>query len=466
MSLIDDKWKLLFDRYEIEKKVSESGPFCITADQIREYKEPRLMTKFDTRESLPSVFGSRLGILPVTRGSYVIGEFDLYADFPEAGAGISGIRPAKVKKVSIPDYYETIDINDIRSEAGAINVMGISGILDDFLEGEGFKQTVSGRMASGNFSFQVNPVKPASKAGPAAATGRMGGNGTTAGTGRMGGNGTIAGTGGKEGSWQLTVNNSQVEIDGGFEDRDTFAVIEGKNVVHSNFLVRQLYYPYRLWSGKLAKPVRPVFMVYSNNIFRLMEYEFTDPFCYNSIRLIREGQYSLEDTDISAADLRDAWERTAVKPEPQVTFIQADSFEKVISLVEHLNEGPLTPAEIAEVFGFRERQSDYYFNACRYLGLAVKEKDGDRTVRVTITPRGRKLLKLNYKARQIRYIELILEHGIFHELFDTVMRRGEIPDKKYIEKKILEQNLCSSNVAGRRASSVSGWLKWMAGLVQ
>ena len=85
MSIIDDKWKLLFDRYDIEKKVSESGPFYITADQIREYKEPRLMTKFDTRESLPSVFGSRLGILPVTRGTYVIGDFDLYADFPEQG---------------------------------------------------------------------------------------------------------------------------------------------------------------------------------------------------------------------------------------------------------------------------------------------------------------------------------------------------------------------------------------------
>ena len=142
MSIIDDKWKLLFDRYDIEKKVSESGPFYITADQIREYKEPRLMTKFDTRESLPSVFGSRLGILPVTRGTYVIGDFDLYADFPEQGGPgnlVPGTRVPGVKKAAIPDYYETIDINDIRSEAGAINVMGISGILDDFLGGENFK---------------------------------------------------------------------------------------------------------------------------------------------------------------------------------------------------------------------------------------------------------------------------------------------------------------------------------------
>ncbi len=181
---------------------------------------------------------------------------------------------------------------------------------------------------------------------------------------------------------------------------------------------------------------------------------------------MKEGLYSLEDTDISMQDLREAWERTAIKPEPPVVFIQADSFEKVISLVEHLNDRALTPAEIAEVFGFRERQSDYYFNACRFLGLAVKEKDEERNVRVTITTRGRILLKLNYKARQIRYVQLILEHGIFHDLFGIVLRTGEIPDKRYIEKCIVEQGLCSSSVAGRRASSVSGWLRWIAGLVK
>ena len=111
MSIIDDKWKLLFDRYDIEKKVSESGPFYITADQIREYKEPRLMTKFDTRESLPSVFGSRLGILPVTRGTYVIGDFDLYADFPEQGGPgnlVPGTRVPGVKKAAIPDYMRRL----------------------------------------------------------------------------------------------------------------------------------------------------------------------------------------------------------------------------------------------------------------------------------------------------------------------------------------------------------------------
>lgn len=426
MSLIDDKWELLFDRYEIEKKVSESGLFYITADQIREYKEPRLMTKFDTRESLPKVFGGRLGILPVTRGSYVIGNFDLYEEFPE-----SGLKNPGVKRVGISDYYETIDIGDIRSEAGAINVMGIAGILDDFLEGSGFAQTVSGRMASGEFQFYVESqssklLRPS----------------------------------------RIEVKNSQVEIDGGFESRESFAVIEGKNVVHSNFLVRQLYYPYRLWEEKLRKQVRPVFLVYSNNIFRLMEYEFTDLFSYNSIRLVREKHYSLEDTDITMEALCGAWRQTEVKPEPDVTFIQADSFEKVISLVENLKDGPMTAVEIAELFGFRERQSDYYFNACRYLGLAVKERDEDGQIRVFLTKQGRGLLKLNYKSRQMEYVKLILEHQIFHDMFDLILRTEEIPDKRTICRRMEELNLCSQSLIERRSSSVVGWLRWMMGLVE
>ena len=176
MSLIDEKWEILFEKYHIREEIRRNGRFLITADQIRQVKEPRLMTKFDTRESRPEVFGSRIGILPVTRGSYVLGEFDLYQDFPET---IGGVKLAAAK---IPDYFETIDVRDIRSEAAAIHVMGIAGILDDFLGEERMAQTVSGRMGSGSFEFQVK------------------GNGDRR-------------------AYTIQVRNSQVEIDGGFEER-------------------------------------------------------------------------------------------------------------------------------------------------------------------------------------------------------------------------------------------------------
>lgn len=426
MSLIDDKWEILFEKYNIENEIKRNGKFYITADQIREVKEPRLMTKFDTRESLPSVFGKKISILPVTRGKYVLGEFDLYQDFPEMVSDIKQMTSAQ-----IPDYYQTIDINDIRSEANAINIMSIAGILDDFLGESEMVQTVSGRMSSGSFGFNVSDYKR-----PFDANFKP----------------------------YIIVDNSQVEIDGGFENPNVFSIIEGKNVVHSNFLIRQLYYPWRLWKNKIDKPIRPVFMVYSNNIFRLLEYEFTDINYYNSLRLVQERNYSLEDIEITLDDLVDVWHKTVVQPEPDVTFIQADSFNKVISLVEHLNENPMNAAEIADLFGFKERQSDYYYNACKFIGLAEKRTD-EEGVKVHITGTGRRLLKMKYKERQLEYVSLILRHQIFHELFDTMMRIGEVPDKNCVTAKMRELRVCSDNLIERRSSSVRGWLYWILTLV-
>lgn len=424
MSLIDEKWEILFEKYNIESAIKKNGIFYITADQIREVKEPRLMTKFDTKESLPKVFGNRIGILPVTRGKYVLGEFELYQDFPEINSDIKQITNAK-----IPEFYETIDINDIRSEANAINIMGIAGILDDFLGEENMVQTVSGRMSSGDFNFCVDSTSKACV-----------------------------------GKKFIRVQNSQVEIDGGFENYNIFSLLEGKNVVHSNFLVRQLYYPMRLWNSKISKPIRPVFMVYSNNIFRLLEYEFTDINSYNSIKLVNERNYSLEDVQIKIEDLIYVWQQTHIVPEPDVTFIQADSFNKVISLVENLNDSPMSSTEIAELFGFRERQSDYYFNACKYLGLAEKVTD-EEGVKVHISSLGKRLLKMRYKERQLEYVRLILQHQIFNDLFEVMLRTGEIPNKKFIASKMRELKVCGDNLIERRSSSVRGWLYWILTLV-
>lgn len=437
MGIIEEKWEALFEKYHIREQAEEKGLFYITADQIREFKEPRLMTKFDTRESVPGVFG-KLGILPVTRGKYVIGDFRLYQDFPEEGntalrePGGRGRRGAeairRVDSSRLPGYLETIDIRDVRSEAAAIKLMGIAGILEDFLGEERMLETVSGRMASGRFDFQVHSGD------------------------------------GKRLS-QISVNNSQVEIDGGFEGRDCFAVVEGKNVVHSNFLVRQLYYPCRLWRQKIRKPVRPVFLVYSNQIFRLLEYEFEDWDVYDSARLVRERRYSLEDTEIRMEELSAVLQAAEEKPEPEkIPFIQADSFDKVISLIEHLGNGALTAQEIAGIFGFKERQSDYYYNACAYLGLAVREKGEDGQRRVRLTPLGRKILSLPYRERQLKLAGQIFEHGIFRELFGVLLRTGQPPDRRYIAGRMRERGLCGESLAERRASSVAGWLRWMRGL--
>ena len=72
----DDAWEKLFTKYDILNQVDMHQKYVITAGQIKEYREPRLMAKFDHIINLPQIFAkNRLSILPISRGSYVISKF-------------------------------------------------------------------------------------------------------------------------------------------------------------------------------------------------------------------------------------------------------------------------------------------------------------------------------------------------------------------------------------------------------
>lgn len=73
---------------------------------------------------------------------------------------------------------------------------------------------------------------------------------------------------------------------------------------------------------------------------------------------------------------------------------------------------------------------------------------------------------MDYKKRQLAYAGRILEHEIFHQLFETAVRTGKLPDKPYIQRKMKELRLCGDSLIGRRASSVAGWLRWMVRLTE
>lgn len=414
-----EAWDKLFEKYNIEEQVDKHGMFEISANKIKEFREPRLMTKFDTRESRPSTFGKKLTILPNSRGTYLIGNFDAYIDFPQAETDI--------KHIEFPDYLETINKYQINSEANAINVLSISKILDDFLNEDNMLQTISGRMSSGVFDFKINDTK-------------------------------------SKKTTTINVYNSQIEIDGGFENHNVISLLEGKNVFNDNFIVRQLYYPLKCWESKVTKIIRPVFMIYSNNIFRLIEYEFKDKDNYSSISFVRQQNYSFEDTKISMQDIIDTYHATKVKPEPEnVPFIQANSFNTVISILEMVKDNPLTSEKIAEKVGFKTRQSDYYFNACRYLGLAEKVNT-EHGIMIQLNKKGKNILELPYKKRQLNYVSLMLEHEILRYSFEVTLNSGKLPDNNLVENKIQELNLCKDS-AGRRSSSVISWTKWIFELI-
>ena len=421
----NDAWKAIIEKYHILEHIEKDGCFPIKASQIKEFREPRLMTKWDSTDALPEVLRkNKINILPDSRSSYVLGDFLLYQEIPPLDEPVT-----RMEHVELPDY-ESIDINNISSEANAINVLIISGILNDFLGTGENVSTFNGRMGTGCFTFEVDTHRGIKQ--------------------------------------KICVNNAQCEIDGGFENEASVVIMEAKNVVHEDFHIRQLYYPYRLWKDKVKKPIRLIFSVYSNRIYRLFEYRFKIPEDYSSIELVKSKNYSLQDTKITKEDLWEGRNHTTTRTDDDmndtdIPFIQANSMDRIISLLENLYENPMTGLQIAELMDFEPRQSDYYFNAGRYLGLFEKHADDKQRI-VSLTPLGEKVFRLNYKKRQLKLVELILEHEIFGAFFDSMILTGQLPDKNKIADEMRRLHVCNESQIVRRAGSVSGWLKWMNNL--
>lgn len=427
-------WELIFDDYNVLDKIDAEGKFEIDAKQIKKYREPRLMAKFDCFQNLPALFKkNKINILPTSRGSYVLGRFKLFQDL-----GDFPVNTLKINKAYVPSL-ETVDISNITSEAMAINIMSLSSILSDFLGVEPNYQTISGRMGSGAFNFNVDRYK----------------------------NTPI----------NIRVENAQIEIDGGFENSESVILLEAKNVFHADFNIRQLYFPYRTWSNKVNKPIRLIFMVYFNQIYRLLEYEFTDINSYSSIRFVKEKLYSLENTQITTDDLQNIYKNTKVKytDDREIKgippFPQADDFNRVINLLEVLNKKDLSVEKITEIMGFTSRQTDYYYNAGLYLGLFAKynwtDRDENKVINIKLTEVGREINKMNYKERQLKLVGLILEHKIFNGLFFKSLLTGKLPIRDEVIAEMIKYNVCSSgSVATRRSQTVISWLNWVFSLTR
>ena len=433
-----EAWRKLIDKYHIIEEINKNGIFHIDASQIREFKEPRLMAKWDSSEQLPAPLKEKnINILPDSRKSYVLGDFLLYEDIPELDDHINQITSIRVP------HYESIDIDNISSEATAINILVLSKILDDFLSTDENVATFNGRMGTGSFEFTVYDHN-------------------------------------KEKKHHIDVFNAQCEIDGGFENKNSVVILEAKNVLHKDFHIRQLYYPYRLWRSKVKKPIRLVFSIYSNRIFRLFEYKFENIKDYSSIKLVQSKNYSLEDTKITLDDLINVKNKTIIKyndnqdDKTLPPFVQADNFNRVISLLENMYDTTMDDEEIAELmhFGYylnngnpQYRQSQYYYNAGKYLGLFNKKKDNKKVV-CYLTELGNEVYRMPYKERQLKLVSLILEHQIFSELFEYVLKNKTLPKKDVIMNKMRKLNVCGESQISRRASSVNSWLYWIFKLVK
>ena len=422
MGLNDRAWEQLFDKYHILDEISNNGSFTISAEQIKEFREPRLMTKFDHKVNLPKVFANNgLAILPITRGDYIISSFGAYKEF-ETPSG-------NIQRVSIPAYIQSLMPQFLVSEAISLNCAYACGILNDFLEDEYIVSTVSGRMGSGDFEFDIST---------------------------------------SFGTKQLSVSNSQIEIDAAYEGINYLSLFEAKRDLSDDFLVRQLYYPFRVWSSRVTKPVKPVFLIFSNGIFYLYQYQFEIPGSYNSLHLIKQKNYIIE-TEIALSDIENLLYTVRLTQEPDIPFPQANSMARIINLIELLNAKPMTKVDITSEYAFDSRQTNYYTDAGRYLGLIDKERDNERNIIFQLSRLGRHIMKLPYKERQLAIATQILQHRAFKDTLRLHLQCGEMPDASAIVQIMKSAELYhvdADSTYYRRSSTIIGWVNWILGLIE
>ena len=412
-------WEDIFEDYNVLDKIEQNGFFKITADQIREYKEPRLMAKFDYSKQLPKVFKENgLGILPIKNGEYVIGKFNLFETIKN-----TNYEEINIKKVQLPDFIETIDPDNIYSESNALNVASLSGMFKDAFNEELF-ETIQGKMRTNSLDFIISS---------------------------------------KDIDNKIEVNGAAIEIDGGYESKSKVVLVEAKNSMPEDFVIRQLYYPYRYWKEKIIKDIVPVFFAYDNGIYNMFIYSFEDLYKYNSLKLqtIKRYMISSRTSEELKEEILDNISTIEELPQSTVPLPQADSFSKVIGTLELINNDVCTANDIADELEFDSRQGKYYIDALRYLDLV---QYGEKVGGYKLTPNGFALVNMDVKERNEKLIESIIKHKPFYDTYKYYLDNEELPSREQIKATIKKYIFdMSDETVNRRASTIRGWIQWIIG---
>ncbi len=414
---VAELWEDIFNEYDIINKIKLDGFYKITANQIRKYKEPRLMTKFDFSRQLPDIFkNNNLGILPINNGEYIIGKYDLFKNI--SNTKYDDIEP---RKMQLPSYIETIDPDNIYSESNALNVALLSGMISDAV-GEDVVETIQGKMRATGFNFEINGVN---------------------------------------GKAQISIDRPAMEIDGGYEGKNKVVLIEAKNYLPKDFIIRQLYFPYRHWFDKLTKPIVPIFFAYDNGIYTFFMYEILDLYNYNSLELkdIKRYIISNKSSDEIKKEILSRITTIVDLPQSEIPFPQADSFNRIIGIADLVDSKVDTAADIAEECEFDIRQGSYYLSAARYIGIIDKNNG-----KYILTPLGFSIVNLDMKSRNEKLIESILKHKVFYETYKFYLDNKKMPNKELIISWMKEYtDIQSYETLNRRSSTVRGWIEWIIG---
>lgn len=413
-SLTSAGWARIDARLQVAARLARGEAIYIDADEIKSLsgREPRLMTKFDTRESRPPLL-AKATVLPVTNGRYVVVAGDGYHALSEVET---------VKRWALPSYAAALKTlpwsAGPSSESQALDMALAAGVLADFLREERVALTVRGRRRSPRFEFDFQ---------------------------------------GDGGAARLVADGVQIEVDSGLEG-ESIHLVEGKLGTRDNFHIRQLYYPMRMWHEEVpTKNVNAVFMTWSNRRFALRRYRFAPRDSYHGIELAAATDYVL-DEDEGKPSLGVLLQRAPREPLPtDVPFPQADDMRKVIDVVDAVGKGCRTQERIAALYDFDKRQADYYGNAATFLGLLQRGR-GEFSLSAT----GQALLVSPLDTRHALIVSRLAALPVTRPALEWVAAHRALPGIDAVSAWIEAATSLTGATPRRRALTVLAWARWAA----
>lgn len=432
----DKAWRNIFSELNLLETIESEDVATVSAKDIKKIskKEPRILARIDSTGSLPSIFEkNHLCILQANiRGEYVIGRFDAFTKLD-----YNQVEPAK--KLPPDETYKINNPLEIRREPDAIltafNYGLFSNILGPESDGSDLKMVSFGRRGTEPFDFNINILNER-------------------------GDRVV-------GDHNIKVNNTQMEIDGVFENPDNIIIVEAKQEKRSDFITRQLYYPYRALadiSEKSEKTIYNVFLTASNGSIYTHVYKVEDKMSYNSMKQIDCARYDFF-KPISISDVRKVLNTVQIVDESSDTiFPQADNMDRIFETLNIVKEKRgISATEIGLRMALTGRQGAYYSSACLYLGLLDRKKGGS-SYAYYLTDFGREMLGKPWKEKNLMMVEAIARHNIFNYFIKQYLDNQKRPEREEIIEWLgnnVDKMNTDNGTPSRRASTVLGWMDWI-----
>lgn len=418
-------WEEVFLRSDLSQRIKTDGVFFISSKQLNQFSKPmggpdaRNLVKYDHKSQLPSSLRkNNLSILPVARGEFAIGSFDIYAPLGEDSS------PPLIN-YSIPSHLETLQ--KLRSEMDSLILVHHAGAIAD-LVGEEAAFVGGGKDSGPGFTMTVSSA-------------------------------------GKHAREKLFIKKGvAIEIDGLFESKSFILAIEAKMKSAVDFNIRQLYYPFRSLRDRHSKSIRTLYLSVSNGIFDAREFIFKDRESISSYQQTNRTRFTFSSDQITRSEIEELVAKSVpVEIGHGFPVPQADNLERVIDLAQRLSEGPMTKNQISNTYGFHPRQSDYYANAAGYLGLA--RRNGPASWESTAL--GRTVFSLGFKERNLELIRAVLAQASIRLGYKHFVRTNEVPNKEEAVSIISEAedlSKISGSTIPRRVSTLRGWVRWISSM--